>query len=149
MGEVDKTKTTPELKGGKRPREVEDNELAPHLLQKEITEKGPLLDNFEIPKYYTYTKNNTQIFVHPHAMKHLEELAEHGAGNPKYLRLLGQVHQKSINAGIDDIITLSKGDIKYRHMYHSGGNEFMFAAPRKNGDHITLIHFMPIQKNKK
>ena len=98
-----------------------------------------MLGNFGIPKYYTYTSGGKSVFVHPHAMKHLEELATHGAGNPSYLRLLGQTHQKALNSAIDDII--SRGPIEYRKMYYSGGNEIMFGAPKGEGLLPAVIHF--------
>jgi len=104
-----------------------------------VTNAGETLGKFGIPKHYTYTSGGKSVFVHPHAMKHLEELATHGAGNPRYLRLLGQTHQKALNSSIDDI--LSRGPIQYRKMYYSGGNEIMFGAPKADGLLPAVIHF--------
>lgn len=104
-----------------------------------VTNPGEILDGFGIPRYYTYTTRGQSVFVTPHAMKHLEELATHGAGNPDYLRLLGEVHQKALNATIDDV--LSRGPVEYRKMYYSNGNEIMFGAPREEGLLPAVIHF--------
>ncbi len=108
-----------------------------------MTNLGETLGKFAVPKYYTYiTKGGKGVYVSPHAMKHLEELAEHGAGNPRYLRLLGQVHLQSINSAIDDI--LSQGAIQYNKMYISGGSEIMFGAPRAFGELPAVKHFRSI-----
>jgi hypothetical protein len=56
-----------------------------------------------------------------------------------YLKLLGQRHQKAINAAINDV--LSRGPINYSQMYYSGGNEIMFSAPRLTGELPAKIHF--------
>lgn len=58
---------------------------------------------------------------------------------PDYLKLIGQIYQKSLHSAIDDII--SKGAIEYRKMYYSGGNEIMFAAPKTEGLLPAVIHF--------
>jgi hypothetical protein len=105
-----------------------------------ITNTGETLGAFGIPKYYTYTKGAQSVFVSPHAMKHLEELAVNGAKlGPDYLKLIGQVHLKAINSAIDDV--LSRGSIQFRKMYNSGGNEIMFGAPRSAGELPSVIHF--------
>lgn len=109
------------------------------LMGRMVTSAGEMLGNFGIPKYYVYTNRGRSFFIHTHAMKHLEELATHGAGNPRYLRLLGQTHQKALHAAIDDVA--SRGAIEFRKMYFSGGNEIMFAAPRAVGELPAVIHF--------
>lgn len=85
---------------------------------KNVTNAGEILGDFGIPKYYTYTNGLKSVFVTPHAMKHLEELATHGAGNPGYLRLLGQTHQKASNLA-HDILEKNKDayilEVKHSH----------------------------------
>ena len=101
---------------------------------------GEMLGNFGIPKLYTYTSGGKTVFVSPHAMKHLEELAANGVKlGPNYLKLLGQTHLKALHSAIDDV--LSRGAIQYRKMYYSGGNEIMFGAPRAVGELPAVIHF--------
>jgi len=110
-----------------------------------ISDPGPTLlathsVDFGIPKWWTYTTAlGEKVWVHPHAMKHLEELAGHMAGNPDYLRLMGKIHQESINTAIEDVF--SHGDVIFRNMYISGGNEIMFGAPRAVGEFPTVMHF--------
>lgn len=104
-----------------------------------ITNPVPQLGEFGIPKYYTYTSQGQSFHIAPNAMRHLEELATHGAGNPNYLRLLGQIHQKSLQATIDDV--LSRGPIKYNHIYYSGETEIMFSAPRNLLELPAVTHF--------
>ena len=104
-----------------------------------VTNAGEILGKFDIPEYYTYTFGGKSVFVSPNAMKHLTELATHGAGNPNYLKLLGQIHQKALHSAINDV--LSRGKITYQKMYYSGGNEIMFAAPRRTGELPAVIHF--------
>ena len=62
------------------------------FMARSVSNAGEMLGEFGIPKYYTYSTEGKNIFVSPHAMKHLEELATHGAGDPKYLKLLGQTY---------------------------------------------------------
>ncbi|MBL7999651.1 MAG: hypothetical protein JNL32_13580, partial [Candidatus Kapabacteria bacterium] len=105
-----------------------------------VTNAGEMLGNFGIPKLYTYTNGGKSVFVTPHAMKHLEELAANGAKlGSDYLNLLGQIHQKALHSAIDDV--LSRGAIQFRKMYYSGGNEIMFGAPRTAGELPAVIHF--------
>jgi hypothetical protein len=106
-----------------------------------ISNVGDALPGFGIPKYYTYTSSaGTNIYVTPHAMKHLEELFANGRKNgSKYLSLIGRIHQRAINSAIEDV--LSRGPIVYNKMYYSGGNEIMFGAPRKAGELPAVIHF--------
>jgi hypothetical protein len=106
---------------------------------KYISNPGEMFGNFGVPKYYTYTSQGQSVFVTPNAMKHLGDLASRRAGNPDYLRLVGQLHQKSLQAAIDDV--LSRGPIRYNHMYQSGGTEIMFGAPRVPGELPAVIHF--------
>ncbi|KKO89151.1 hypothetical protein AAW12_23765 [Sphingobacterium sp. Ag1] len=105
-----------------------------------VTNTGEMLGSFGIPRLYTYTSNGTSVFVSPHAMKHLEELAANGAKlGPDYLGLLGQIYQKALHSAIDDV--LSRGPLQYRKMFHSGGNEIMFGPPRAVGELPAVIHF--------
>jgi RHS repeat-associated protein len=105
-----------------------------------VTNAGEMLGNFGIPNFYTYTNGGKSVFVSPHAMKHLVELAANGVKlGPDYLKLLGQIHQKALHSSIDDV--LSHGAIQYRKMYYSGGHEIMFGAPRAAGELPAVIHF--------
>ena len=105
-----------------------------------VTNAGAMLGNFGIPKFYTYTSGGKSVFVSPHAMKHLEELAANGARlGPDYLKLLGQTYQKALHSSIDDV--LSRGAIEYRKMYYSSGNQIMFSVPRVTGELPAVIHF--------
>jgi hypothetical protein len=79
-------------------------------------------------------------FVHPHALKHLEEREANGIKyGDDYLKLLGRIWQRAINAAIDNV--LEQGPIIYRKMYSVGGHEIMFGAPREAGQLPTVIHF--------
>lgn len=99
-----------------------------------------MLGNFGIPKLYTYTNGGKSVFVSPHAMKHLEELAANGAKlGPDYLKLLGQTHQKALHSAIDDV--LSRGPLQFNTPYFSGGNKIIFGAPRTAGELPAVKHF--------
>jgi len=107
-----------------------------------IKNPGPALEGgFDVPKFYTYTtKSGDDIFVTPHAFKHLEELKRNAMKlSPEYRKLLGQTYLKSINSAIDDVS--SRGLLKFNHMYKSGGNEIMFGAPRRVGELPAVKHF--------
>jgi RHS repeat-associated protein len=98
------------------------------------------VNRFGIPKFYTYVAQGKRIFISPNAMKHLEELGANGSKlGEKYLKLIGQVYNKALQSSIDDV--LSRGEIIYKKMYNSGGNEIMFGAPRSAGELPAVIHF--------
>lgn len=103
--------------------------------------KIPMLEGFDIPKYYTFTaENGQQFFVAPNALKHLVELGDNGMLlGPDYLHLLGQTYQESIGSAINDVV--SRGNIIFDQMYFSGGNEIMFRAPRVIGELPAVVHF--------
>ena len=114
--------------------------VSENTASKTVTNAGEMLGDFGIPKLYTYTSSGKSVFVSPHAMKHLEELAANGAKlGPDYMKLLGQTHRKALHPAIDDV--LSRGTIQYRKMYYSSGNEIMFGAPRSAGELPAVIHF--------
>lgn len=134
---------------GAWPKEVQDAGIYTLLLfapspttatTKAITNPGGVLGDFGIPKFYTYTSGGNSVYVSPHAMKHLEELAANGAKlGPDYLKLLGQLHQNALNSAIEDV--LSRGPLKYNTPYFSGGNKIIFAPPRTVGELPAVKHF--------
>jgi RHS repeat-associated protein len=107
---------------------------------KGVTNAGEMLGDFGIPKLYIYTTGGKSVFVTPHAMKHLEELAANGAKlGTDYLKLLGQTHQKALHSAIDDV--LSRGPLQFNTPYFSGGNKIIFGAPRTVGELPAVKHF--------
>ena len=104
-----------------------------------ITNAGEPLGDFGIPKYYTYNSQGNSVYVAPHAMEHLVDLGSHGAGNPDYLRLLGQLHQESLHATIDEV--LSGGPIKFNQIYEVGETEIQFGSPRNSSELPAVKHF--------
>jgi len=101
------------------------------------------INRFGIPKFYTYVNQGKSVFVSPHTMKHLDELAANGAKlGPEYLKLLGQTFQKSLHTVIDDV--LSRGALKFDTPYFSGGNKIIFGAPRAAGELPAVKHFSSV-----
>jgi RHS repeat-associated protein len=106
-----------------------------------ITKPGPLLDGFNIPKYFNYKVAGKNFHVAPHAMKHLEEGKRSDNFGPEYQALLGQIWQSSIVRAIDDIVKKTNGNIEFGKEYFSGGNKVIFSAPRKAGELPAVKHF--------
>lgn len=105
-----------------------------------VTATQPLYEGAPIPRSFKLATEEGSFWVHGNATEHLAEMAGSVARrgmSPEYVGLVAQEQILSLQAAVE---AAARSGGQNNVMYNVGGWELKFAAPRRGGKLVVLIH---------